>query len=295
MKKMATLLLAALLCMSLAHAEENLMDPEMLPTLVSVTYEDHATRHTLENLLFEDATMRVEVVCPTGTPEGLLACVDYADSVARPRPQTPEEVNALFMELFTSAQSISEGLEGVSPLNLARFEGEYDSRVAIAIASSDWWQARESPDMDMLVLPVMLTDAAGGVIDNDVYVLCIFTQESGTRAWLCADDELTFVLLSALLPEDGGETGTPFLVEWMHAFAMANLAEELLDGTVTVTNHRKVNLREAPSTDAKVVGQADPGDMLPCFAAVGEDWYRVEYKGKTAYVGTSLVEYEANP
>ncbi|AVX19812.1 N-acetylmuramoyl-L-alanine amidase [Carboxydocella thermautotrophica] len=65
----------------------------------------------------------------------------------------------------------------------------------------------------------------------------------------------------------------------------------IASGTATVTG-TKLNIRQFPSTTAKILGQVKKGDKLPVFSQKG-DWLQVKFGKQTGWVFKSLVSYQA--
>ncbi len=61
--------------------------------------------------------------------------------------------------------------------------------------------------------------------------------------------------------------------------------DTLLKATVNT-----LNIRSGPGTAYATVGAINAGDMLPFVAEENSKWYKTLYKGKTAYVSSSLVQ-----
>lgn len=50
----------------------------------------------------------------------------------------------------------------------------------------------------------------------------------------------------------------------------------------------RLNVRTKPSTDSEIIGVLEPGEPIPR-NGIGEEWMRVKYMGKTAYVSAAYV------
>lgn len=61
-------------------------------------------------------------------------------------------------------------------------------------------------------------------------------------------------------------------------------------GKVTITNNRRVFLRDIPSTDGRIIGSAEPGDVLDCVNVEDNGWYAVLHEGGIAYVSNRMSE-----
>ena len=67
------------------------------------------------------------------------------------------------------------------------------------------------------------------------------------------------------------------------------VSENLPDVIPAVTATAVVNIRSEASTRSEDLGDLYPGDSLPMFEKVNDDWYQVEYNGGTAYVSAKYV------
>ena len=65
-------------------------------------------------------------------------------------------------------------------------------------------------------------------------------------------------------------------------------------GTIINCNN-DVNVRSEPSTDSEIIGVAGKGTTLTVLAQdeYVEDWYKVEFEGRTAYIHADYVDIDA--
>ncbi len=62
----------------------------------------------------------------------------------------------------------------------------------------------------------------------------------------------------------------------------------------TVKSSGGANLRQGPATGKEVLTTMPAGAKVKVVEKTNEDWYKVEYNGKSGYVSSSLIEDKTN-
>lgn len=194
-----------------------------LETLVIRMQNEHLALHGSDTLSAQGVPLgsfSTEAL-PAGRYTVCAECPIKANLVPPPVPQL-SEMTALFDEVL-------DGL--LFATRMASMHGGYD---AMDLALDDlaptpyYALSRLTAEADeagagLTLLPVVFTDAAGDSIDSQVYMLACQWNQDGGNAWLCADDALTYAMLSASIPAgDTAEADNAYLLSWMAAYEAAN-------------------------------------------------------------------------
>lgn len=214
MKRICALMLS--LCVALAavpslaeDAPVFTFEPEQLTlqAFVDTMYEEHTKYHAKhgEKAFAEydlsDGT-NVALEFPQGTPYTLFACLEYADNMVRTVAKSSNDVSKLFYYLFMVAQTTSLEPNAYFPMNIEKYESRYSRNVFLGVAQTGWWkteQLTEGGDI-LQIIPAAMFDAKRNMVDEAIYMMCIYYTDAGTRVWFCADSYINYAMIAAVKP-----------------------------------------------------------------------------------------------
>lgn len=307
---MTALLLASLVAMPVAVADDMGLSGQELYDLVVSMFEQHGLHHDaleetelLASAGNEDVLMRGKAPAE-GYGERVIGCIDIGYSTTRDVPRNKKQAEALLDEVLADAQAIQDA-EEAELFNAEQLETLRDEGMQIEFATSQLWLTGLLEEANLVVMPFYMQDAEGEVIDGGRYFMMLLSGNRGSQIWICSDQDVVFDYYKAVDLDKGDEDFLAPILSWMRVYRReiggeldedGNVIPEGRVGKVEISADGSVNIREEAGFDAPIVGKAKAQERFDCFDEITvEDksvWYEVLLpNGDFGYLPSSFVRY----